>query len=189
MQRPDSLVWIDMEMSGLDPERERVLEIAVLVSDPDLSIIAEGPDLVVHQPDALLEAMDEWNRDHHTASGLVDRVHASTVTEAAAEARILEFLRQHCEAGACPLAGNSVHQDRRFLRRYLPALDAFLHYRIVDVSTVKELARRWYPDVYAAAPEKVETHRALADIHESLEELRWYRQRIFAVAPLSGGNP
>jgi oligoribonuclease len=189
MERPGSLVWIDMEMSGLDAERERVLEIAVLVTDSDLAIIAEGPELVVHQTDALLEAMDEWNREHHAASGLVERVRQSTVTESAAEAAILDFLRQHCEPGACPLAGNSVHQDRRFLRRYLPALDAFLHYRIVDVSTVKELARRWYPDVYAAAPEKVERHRALADIHESLDELRWYRQRIFAVAPPSGGNP
>jgi oligoribonuclease len=178
-----------MEMSGLDPERERILEIAVLVSDHDLNLVAEGPELVVHQPHSVLDAMDEWNREHHGASGLVDRVRVSTLSDEQAEAEILEFLRKHCARGESPLAGNSVHQDRRFLRRYMPALDAFLHYRIVDVSTVKELARRWYPAVYEAAPEKVETHRALADIHESLEELRWYRERIFAKGPQTGENP
>jgi oligoribonuclease len=189
MEASEHLIWIDMEMSGLDPERERVLEIALLVTDGDLELVAEGPELVVHQPDSVLDGMDDWNRQHHGSSGLSKRVRASELSEAAAEAQILEFLREHCEPGVSPLAGNSVHQDRRFLRRYMPALDAFLHYRIVDVSTVKELARRWYPDVYAAAPEKVEKHRALADIHESLRELRWYRERIFALGPASGENP
>ena len=189
MDESERLIWIDMEMSGLDPERERVLEIAVLVTDGNLEVVAEGPDLVVHQPDEILRGMDEWNTEHHGASGLTERVREASLSEAEAEAKILGFLREHCEAGACPLAGNSVHQDRRFLRRYLPALDAFLHYRIVDVSTVKELARRWYPGVYASAPEKVEAHRAMADIHESLAELRWYRERIFAAPPASGENP
>ncbi|RMH03799.1 MAG: oligoribonuclease [Planctomycetota bacterium] len=173
------LVWIDLEMTGLDPERDRILEIATLVTDDQLEIVAEGPDLVIHQPDELLAAMDEWNTSHHGASGLTEAARRSTLDEAEAERRTLEFLRRHVEPGASPLCGNTVHQDRRFLRRAMPELDAFLHYRIIDVSTVKELARRWYPEEYAAAPAKEGGHRALEDIRESVAELRWWRERVF----------
>lgn len=174
-----NLVWIDMEMSGLDAERERILEIAVLVTDGELEVIAEGPSLVVHQSDEVLAGMDEWNTKHHGDSGLTERVRASTVTEAEAEAQVLAFLSEHCAPKSAPLAGNSVHQDRRFLRRYMPKLDDFLHYRIVDVSTIKELGSRWYPREYDGRPNKRAQHRAMDDIRESLEELRYYRQAFF----------
>lgn len=166
-------------MTGLDPDRERIIEIAVLVTDAQLEIVAEGPDLVIHQPENLLEAMDGWNRKHHAASGLLERVRASTIGEAEAEAEVLAFLRAHVAERSVPLAGNSIHQDRRFLRRYMPSVDAHLHYRNVDVSTIKELARRWYPEVYAKAPEKRGSHRALDDIRESIAELRYYRAQLF----------
>lgn len=166
-------------MTGLDPDRERIIEIAVLITDAQLEITAEGPDLVIHQPDTLLDQMDGWNRKHHSASGLLERVRASTVSEAEAEAEVLAFLRAHVPERSVPLAGNSIHQDRRFLRRYMPRVDAHLHYRNVDVSTVKELARRWYPEIYAGAPEKRGTHRALDDIRESIAELRYYRAQMF----------
>jgi oligoribonuclease len=177
--RHDWLVWLDMEMSGLDPARERILEIATLVTDGELSLVAEGPELVLFQPDSVLLAMDEWNTAQHGRSGLVERVRASTVTVERAEDETLAFLERHCRAGAVPLAGSSVGHDRRFLRRYMPRLDAFFHYRIVDVSTIKELARRWYPDVVLRAPAKREGHRALDDIRESLDELRFYRASVF----------
>ncbi len=173
------LIWIDLEMSGLDPDRERILEIATIVTDAELEVIAEGPELVIHQPDALLDAMDDWNTEHHGASGLTERVRASTVTEAEAEAQTLAFLKEHCEPGRAPLAGNSVHQDRLFLVRYMPALHGFLHYRNCDVSTVKELARRWAPAAFEARPRKVASHRALDDIRESIVELRYYREKFF----------
>ncbi len=168
-----------MEMTGLDPERERVIEIAALITDGQLEVIAEGPDLVIHQPEAVLSAMDDWNKTHHGESGLIDAVRASELSEAEAEAQILAFVAEHCPARTAPIAGNSVHQDRRFLQRYMPALEAHLHYRNVDVSTVKELARRWYPNELASAPPKAETHRALDDIRESLAELRYYRRSLF----------
>ena len=173
------LVWIDLEMSGLDPERERILEIATLVTDSELELVAEGPSLVIHQPDELLAEMDEWNTSHHQASGLTEKVRASTVSEADAEAQTLAFVREHCTEKQAPLAGNSVHHDRRFLSRYMSSLNEFLSYRIVDVSTIKELARRWYPREAAAAPPKKEAHRALDDIRESIEELRYWRSSIF----------
>lgn len=177
----DHLVWMDLEMTGLDDERERIIELAVLITDGDLNLIAEGPELVLHQDDAVLAAMDAWNTKHHTASGLVERVKASTVTEAEAEAQVLAFVDAHCKGkDRPPLAGNSIHQDRRFIRRYLPKLDARLHYRMIDVSTVKELARRWYPDVYERRPDKNESHRALDDIRESINELRFYKDHVFA---------
>ena len=166
-------------MTGLDPDRERIIEIAVLVTDAQLEITAEGPDLVIHQPETLLSQMDGWNQKHHAASGLLERVRASTVTEAQAEAEVLAFLRAHVPERSVPLAGNSIHQDRRFLRRYMPSVDAYLHYRNLDVSTVKELARRWYPEVYAKAPDKRGSHRALDDIRESIAELRYYRANVF----------
>jgi oligoribonuclease len=177
--RQDYLVWMDLEMTGLDPERERIIEIAALITDGALQIVAEGPNLVIHQPDAVLAAMDEWNREHHGASGLIQRVRRSTIDEAEAEAQLLAFVAAHCDKREIPLAGNSVHQDRRFLRRYMPAFEAYLHYRLVDVSTIKELARRWYPDLVAQMPVKRETHRALDDIKESIEELSYYRAHLF----------
>lgn len=180
----DILVWLDMEMTGLDPAKERIIEVATILTDGQLAEIAVGPDLVIHQSDEILAAMDDWNKKHHGGSGLVDRVKASTVTDADAEAQTLEFIKQHCGAKDRPvLAGNSIHQDRRFIRRYMPALDARLHYRMVDVSTVKELARRWFPQLVAKIPAKKETHRALDDIRESIDELRWYRQNVFAQPP------
>jgi len=176
----DLLVWMDLEMTGLDPERERIIELAALITDGELNLVAEGPDLVIHQPDELLAAMDDWNTKHHTASGLVDKVKASTVSEVEAEAAVVAFIAEHCKKERPPLAGNSIHQDRRFIHKYLPGLDARLHYRMVDVSTVKELGRRWYPSIYERRPPKHETHRALDDIRESIAELRFYRDNLFA---------
>jgi oligoribonuclease len=177
----DALVWLDMEMTGLEPDRERIIEVASILTDGNLTEIAIGPDLVVHQDDAILAAMDDWNTKHHGASGLVARVKESTITVGDAEAQTLAFINQHVGAKERPvLAGNSIHQDRRFIRRYMPALEKRLHYRMVDVSTIKELARRWYPAVVAKQPPKRETHRALDDIRESLDELRFYRQHVFA---------
>ena len=176
----DYLVWIDMEMTGLDPERERVIELAAIITDKDLVIVAEGPELVVHQAEEILGAMDDWNKKHHGGSGLVERVRASTVSDADADAAVVAFIDAHVPAAERPvLAGNSIHQDRRFIHRYLPALDRRLHYRMVDVSTVKELARRWYPALYDTRPAKRESHRALDDIRESIDELRFYRQTVF----------
>lgn len=177
--RSDYLVWIDCEMTGLDVNRERIIEIATLVTNADLEIIAEGPELVIHQSDELLDAMDDWNRKHHGASGLTERVRASTVSETDAENQTLAFLAEHCIERACPLAGNSIHHDRVFLNRYMPRLEAWVHYRNVDVSTIKELARRWYPGVLDSAPAKAEKHRALDDIRESVAELRFYRDHLF----------
>jgi oligoribonuclease len=175
----DRLVWIDLEMSGLDPSRERILEIATIVTDGQLEVIAEGPELVVHQPDSLLDGMDDWNRQHHGASGLTERVRASQVGEAEAERQTLEFIAAHVPKRGAPLAGNSVHQDRLFLARYMPALEGYLHYRNVDVSTVKELVCRWHPKAFEARPTKKGNHRALEDIRESIDELRYYRRAVF----------
>lgn len=183
--RAQRIVWIDLEMSGLDPDRERILEAAILITDGELEVIAEGPELVIHQDDALLAAMDTWNTEHHGASGLTERVRTSTLTESAAEAQLLAFVAEHCDEHTAPLAGNSVWQDRRFLVRYMPRLEAWLHYRLIDVSTIKELARRWHPDVLSNAPAKRDAHRALDDIRESLEELRYYRRTLFPAAPTS----
>lgn len=175
----DRLVWIDLEMSGLDADRERILEIATIITDGQLEVIAEGPELVVHQPDAILDAMDDWNREHHGASGLTARVRASTIGEAEAERMTLEFVAAHVGLRGAPLAGNSVHQDRLFLARYMPKLEGYLHYRNVDVSTVKELVRRWHPKAFEARPTKKASHRALDDIRESIDELRYYRRAVF----------
>ncbi len=176
-EAPPPLIWIDMEMSGLDPETCHVLEIATIVTNGDLEIVAEGPDLVVHQPDEVLDAMDEWNTTHHGESGLTQAVKDSKISVAEAEAQTIAFLRQHCPEGKSPLCGNSIGQDRRFIVKYMPALSDFLHYRSVDVSTIKELARRWYPAL--EAPPKSEAHRALDDIKESIEELRFYKNAVF----------
>ena len=179
-QDPDALIWIDMEMSGLNPETDRVLEIAIVITDAQLNVVAEAPVLVVHQPDAVLDAMDNWNKSTHKKSGLIDRVRASTLTEAQAEDRMIDFLAQYVPSGTSPVCGNSVHQDRRFLVRYLPRLDAWFHYRLIDVSTLKELARRWKPEVLNGMV-KHGRHEALADIHESIEELRYYRAQIMKI--------
>lgn len=171
------LIWIDCEMSGLDPERCKILEIATLVTDGDLNILGEGPDLVVHQPDAVLDAMDSWCTEHHGDSGLTDAVKGSDLSVADAERRTLMFLRDHCTPGTSPLCGNSVYMDRIFINRYMPKLGAFLHYRTVDVSTIKELTNRWYPD--QRTPAKKEAHRAMDDIRESIAELKFYRETVF----------
>ena len=180
------LIWIDMEMSGLVPERDRILEVAMVVTDADLATVLEAPVFVVHQDDAVLDAMDAWNKSTHGKSGLVDKVRASTLTEGEAESRLLELLKPIVAERMAPLAGNTVHQDRRFMARYMPAFDAYLHYRIVDVSTLKELARRWRPDVLAGVT-KEGKHEALADVYESIEELRYYRRTFLrAEAELPG---
>jgi oligoribonuclease len=171
------MVWLDMEMSGLEPETDRILEIATIVTDRALEIIAVGPVIAVHQDDAALAAMDDWNTQHHGDSGLTDRVKRSTVSDREAERETIQFLADHVKRGHAPLCGNSIGQDRRFIYKYMPDLSAFLHYRSVDVSTIKELAKRWYPDL--AEFEKVKAHTALEDIKESIEELKYYREKIF----------
>lgn len=171
------LVWLDMEMTGLDPERERIIEVAVVVTNPQLETVAEGPVLVVHQSDALLDAMDNWNKSTHAKSGLIDKVRASTVSEADAEAQLLDFLRQYVPAGKSPLCGNTIGQDRRFMVKYMPQLEAFFHYRNLDVSTLKELCRRWKPEIYKNFT-KQSKHEALSDIYDSIEELKYYREHF-----------
>jgi len=171
------LVWLDLEMTGLDPEKERIIEAAVVVTEPDLTFVAEGPVLVIHQSDELLNAMDKWNTSTHGKSGLTEKVKASTLTEEQAEAQLLEFLSEHVPAGKSPLCGNTVGQDRRFLAKYMPRLEAFFHYRNLDVSTLKELALRWKPEVYRSFA-KQSRHEALADIYESIEELKHYREHF-----------
>ena len=178
--RADNLIWIDLEMTGLDAGRDRIIEIATVVTDANLDVVAEGPVLAVHQSDATLDAMDEWNRTTHGASGLLARVRASRVNAAEAEARTLAFLHQHAQPGASPMCGNSICQDRRFLAREMPALERFFHYRNLDVSTLKELARRWAPDVLAGV-QKTSTHLALDDIRESIRELAHYRKTFLRV--------
>jgi oligoribonuclease len=174
------LAWMDLEMTGLDPTRDVIVEIATLVTDDDLELIAEGPDLVVHQPPEVLATMGDYVREMHTRSGLLPQIEASTIDLADAGAQTLAFLREHIpEARTVPLCGNSIGTDRRFLAAYLPEIEEHLHYRSVDVSTVKELARRWNPKVLSGVPDKKEGHRALDDIRESLDELRYYRSAFF----------
>jgi oligoribonuclease len=174
------LVWLDLEMSGLDVERHVILEIAALVTDKDLKVIAEGPDLAIYQSPEALVSMDEWSVNHHGASGLLERVRSSSHDTRSAERQVLDFLSAHCPKGSSPLCGNSVWQDRRFLARFMPELEAYLHYRVIDVSSVKELVRRWYPDLPPF--QKKKTHLALSDIKESIEELRYYRKNVFIAA-------
>ena len=175
-----NLVWIDLEMTGLYPDRDRIIEVAVIVTDPQLTLRIEGPVFAVHQSDATLDAMDAWNKGTHGRSGLVDRVKASTVDEAEAEAQIIAFLKQYVPAGKSPMCGNSICQDRRFLANYMPKLEAFFHYRNLDVSTLKELARRWKPDIMAGF-RKAQAHTALADIQESIDELVYYREHFLSL--------
>ena len=169
-----NLIWIDLEMTGLLPDTDRIIEIAVVVTDPQLAWRIEGPVFAIHQSDATLDAMDAWNKGTHGRSGLIDRVRASTVDEAAAEAQVLAFLQQHVPKGKSPMCGNTICQDRRFLARTMPTLEAYFHYRNLDVSTLKELAKRWKPSVLDGF-KMVQAHTALADIHESIDELLHYR--------------
>jgi oligoribonuclease len=174
------LVWMDLEMTGLDPARHVIVEIATLVTDDDLQIVGEGPDLVVHQPPEVFAEMDDFVRNMHTSSGLLPQIAASTMTLEEAGAQTLAFIKEHVpEARTVPLCGNSIGTDRRFLAKYLPEIEEYLHYRSVDVSTIKELARRWYPGALSALPRKATAHRALDDIRESIDELRFYRERLF----------
>jgi len=172
-----NLIWMDLEMTGLDPEKETIIEIATIMTDSEMNILDEGPSLVVHQPDSILDTMDEWNTSHHGASGLTARVKASQLSMRDAEVQTLDFIKQYVPAGISPLCGNSVHQDRRFLLPFMPELEAYMHYRNIDVSTIKELSRRWYPKM--RPPRKQAVHMALVDIRESIEELCWYRQHLF----------
>jgi oligoribonuclease len=185
-RKNDRLVWVDMEMSGLLPETDRILEIAMIVTDGDLNIVAEGPVLVVHQEDAVLDRMDAWNKGTHGKSGLIDKVKASTLSEAEVEAECLAFLKQHVKSSISPMCGNTIHQDRRFMNRYMPKLEAYFHYRNIDVSTIKELCKRWQPEI-AKGFSKQQAHTALADIIESVEELRYYREKLFI--PTVGDEP
>jgi oligoribonuclease len=170
-----------MEMSGLDPDADRVLEVALVVTDKDLKLVEEGPVLVVHQPDAVLDAMDSWNKGTHGKSGLIDKVKASTLSEADVEARMIEFMKKHVGERVSPMCGNSICQDRRFLARHMPKLEAYFHYRNLDVSTLKELAARWRPELKDGF-KKANSHTALADIQESIEELRYYREHFIRMA-------
>ena len=178
-QNTNHLVWLDMEMTGLDPERERIIELAMIVTDSELNVLAESPSWAVRQSEALLDAMDAWNKGTHGRSGLIERVRASTLDEAAAETLALDFVRQYVPKGASPLCGNTIGQDRRFMVRYMPQLESWFHYRNLDVSTLKELCKRWKPEV-AKGFVKRSAHTALADIRESIEELRYYRQHFIA---------
>ena len=178
LRQRENLVWIDLEMTGLDPDRDLIIEIATVVTDKHLVVLAEGPVLAIHQSDAVLDGMDEWNRTQHSGSGLVERVKASDVDEARAEQETLGFLRQYAEPGLSPMCGNSICQDRRFLSRHMPELAAYFHYRNLDVSTLKILAQLWVPEV-AARFQKQSTHLALADINDSIRELRFYREKLF----------
>ena len=176
----EHLIWIDMEMTGLDPTTDVPIEIATIITNNQLEIIAEGPCLVIHQPDEALDAMDEWNRTHHGRSGLTQAVRDSNVSCEEAATQTLNFIRQWTYPGRSPLCGNSVGQDRRFMRKYMPELEAHFHYRIIDISTIKELARRWFE---LESPPKSDGHRALDDIRESIAELRYYRDNLFIPRP------
>jgi oligoribonuclease len=174
-----NLIWIDLEMTGLFPDRDRIIEIAVVVTDAQLSVRAEGPVFAIHQSDATLDAMDAWNKGTHGRSGLIERVKASTVDEAQAQQAVIDWLKQYVPAGKSPMCGNSICQDRRFLANYMPQLESFFHYRNLDVSTLKELAKRWKPAALEGF-KKAQAHTALADIHESIDELLHYRRTFLA---------
>ena len=173
------LIWLDMEMTGLDPERDCILEVACVITDGELNVLAEGPSLAIWQPDPVLGGMDAWNVSHHTRSGLVDAVRKSRTDTASAESQTLDFLRRHTDVGESPLCGNSICQDRRFMARHMPELEAHFHYRLVDVSTLTELVKRWRPDLASRKPDKQSLHRAMDDVRESIAELAWYRSHLF----------
>lgn len=177
---PSNLIWVDLEMTGLDPTKDHIIEMATIVTDSDLNIIAEGPVFAIHQSNELLDGMDEWNTKQHNSSGLVARVQESVITEQMAEKATLEFLKKYVTEGKSPMCGNSIWQDRRFLTRYMPELEKFFHYRMIDVSTLKELALRWAPKIYNGL-QKESRHLALDDIRDSINELRYYREKFLVV--------
>ena len=181
MNRSENLIWIDLEMTGLNPDSDRIIEIATVVTDKHLVVLAEGPVYAIHQPQAVLEGMDRWNTEQHGKSGLVERVNASRIDEAQAEQSTLRFLRQYVDHGVSPMCGNSICQDRRFLSRLMPELVSYFHYRNLDVSTLKILAQLWMPEI-AGRFEKVSSHLALSDIHDSIRELRFYREKFLQPA-------
>ena len=176
-QDQNNLIWLDMEMSGLQPDTDRILELAVVITDAELNLVAVSPVLVVHQSDAVLDGMDDWNKSTHSRSGLIDKVKASALDEAAACQQMLDFLKQHVPSNKSPMCGNSICQDRRFMARYMPELETYFHYRNLDVSVFKELARRWRPTIYSGF-KKASKHEALADIYESIDELKYYREHF-----------
>lgn len=176
-QDNNNLIWVDMEMTGLNPDTDRIIEVALVVTDSQLNTIAEGPVLVVHQPDEVLNGMDKWNQSTHSKSGLIGKVKASRLNEAEVEAQLIEFLKQHVLSGVSPMCGNSICQDRRFMVRSMPQLEAYFHYRNLDVSTLKELVKRWKPEI-ANGLTKESKHEALADIYDSINELKYYRQHF-----------
>lgn len=181
-QDANALVWIDLEMTGLDPDKDLIIEIATIITDAQLNIIEEGPVIAVHQSDEVLDGMDEWNTRTHNATGLVERVKASKISERTAELQTLEFIQKHVPKNASPLCGNSICQDRRFLYRYMPELESWVHYRNLDVSSIKELAKRWRPDI-ANGFKKANTHKALDDIRESIDELKYFREHFMQTEP------
>lgn len=180
MQNPNHLIWLDLEMTGLDTDKDQILEIATVITDAELETVAEGPVIAIHHPDALLNAMDEWNSRTHGESGLIERVRCSSHSVAQAEAETLAFITLHVPAGESPLCGNSICQDRRFMARLMPSLENYFHYRNLDVSALKELVRRWKPEI-AAGLEKETRHQALDDIYDSIAELRYYREHVFTI--------
>lgn len=176
-QDQNALVWLDMEMTGLNPDNDRIIELAMVITNSNLEVIAEAPTWVVHQPDEVLNGMDEWNRNTHSRSGLTDRVKASIMTDADVEQQALEFVRRHVPVRTSPMCGNSICQDRRFMARYMPTLETFFHYRNLDVSTLKELCKRWQPEIYKGFKKKSK-HTAMADIYESIDEMKYYREHF-----------
>ncbi|XP_052872692.1 oligoribonuclease, mitochondrial [Anopheles cruzii] len=175
---PENLVWMDLEMTGLDITRDRILEIACIITDNDLNVVAKGPNFVLHQPESVLEKMNDWCKTMHKQTGLIDAVKASSITLEYAEAETLDFVKKYCPEKRCPLAGNSIYMDRLFINKYMPQLNEYLHYRVVDVSTMKELCKRWNAEIYSKAPPKKLVHRSLEDIEESIKELRYYREKF-----------
>ena len=180
MQNAKNLAWLDMEMTGLNPDTDRIIEVAMIITDSDLNILAQSEVLVIHQPDSIIDHMDKWNTTTHTRTGLVDKVKASTLTEAEAEEKLLAFISEWIPEKASPMCGNSIHQDRRFMVRYMPKLEAYFHYRNLDVSTLKELARRWNPAILKGISKKG-AHQALDDIKESIEEMAYYREHFLTI--------
>ncbi|XP_053674010.1 oligoribonuclease, mitochondrial [Anopheles nili] len=174
-----NLVWIDLEMTGLDVDKDRILEIACIITDSKLNIVAKGPNLIIKEPDSVLENMDDWCMLHHAKSGLINAVKLSKINLQQAETEVLDFVKQHCPEKQCPMAGNSIYMDRAFLRKYMPLLDAYMHYRVVDVSTIKELCKRWNIKIYNSAPPKRFAHRGLEDIEDSINEMKYYKDTFF----------
>ncbi|XP_050075532.1 probable oligoribonuclease [Anopheles maculipalpis] len=174
-----NLVWMDLEMTGLDVDNDRILEIACIVTDSQLNIIAKGPNVVINEPDTLLNAMNDWCKEHHAKSGLIEAVKKSPYTLEQAEQQVLDFVKQYCPQRSCPMAGNSIYLDRLFVMKHMPTLNEYLHYRVIDVSTVKELCKRWNRDVHGSGPPKMFAHRSLDDIEESIKEMKYYRETFF----------